>query len=494
MKKKIAGIILASVLTFSAMAGVQASAEDRLWENSMEADGVEDDISQNQTEVKDGFAHLKRAWNTGDTTASIKVSPYETTTYTVTAYDDKGKSSDTDEVTVTVNPLPKINAGSNVTVNSGEQITLTASGANSYIWSTGETGESITLKPTQTQTYSVTGTLNGCELTDTVSVTVISTKKEVANADAGSDQNICFGTSAVLNATGGDSYLWSTGETTPTITVNPKATSKYSVTAYKGESSNTDEVIVYVDAQPMVIITNGSEATILEGEFITLTATGADTYKWSNGATEPHIAVSPKSTTTYEVTGYIDNCEAKRSVVVNVYEKVVANAGPDVTICRGEKTVLTADGPANSTYLWSTGETTKSITVEPKSDTEYSVMVYHDLDTDTDNVLVKVTNCNNAQISGGGSIELEDESAELEFVVYPNPTRGDVNIKISGLTNLSSIHLYDISGKSLYNETINEGQTQSFSKKINLSNYTSGIYLLQLVDDHRVITKKIILK
>lgn len=31
-----------------------ASAEDRLWENSMEADGVEDDISQNQTEVKDG--------------------------------------------------------------------------------------------------------------------------------------------------------------------------------------------------------------------------------------------------------------------------------------------------------------------------------------------------------------------------------------------------------------------------------------------------------
>ena len=59
MKKKIAGIILASVLTFSAMAGVQASAEDRLWENSMEADGVEDDISQNQTEMKAvSYTHL----------------------------------------------------------------------------------------------------------------------------------------------------------------------------------------------------------------------------------------------------------------------------------------------------------------------------------------------------------------------------------------------------------------------------------------------------
>ena len=45
MKKKIAGIILASVLTFSAMAGVQASAEDRLWENSMEADGSWNDFT-----------------------------------------------------------------------------------------------------------------------------------------------------------------------------------------------------------------------------------------------------------------------------------------------------------------------------------------------------------------------------------------------------------------------------------------------------------------
>ncbi|MFR8352633.1 MAG: hypothetical protein ACLVB1_08090 [Blautia obeum] len=53
MKKKIAGIILASVLTFSAM-GSSGICRRQAVENSMEADGVEDDISQNQTEVKDG--------------------------------------------------------------------------------------------------------------------------------------------------------------------------------------------------------------------------------------------------------------------------------------------------------------------------------------------------------------------------------------------------------------------------------------------------------
>ncbi|TDU40015.1 putative secreted protein (Por secretion system target) [Gelidibacter sediminis] len=442
-------------------------------------------------------------WNTGITTASIEVSPSETTTYTVTAYDSKGNPSDSDDVIVTVNPIPIVDAGKDVTINLGESVVLSATGSNNYQWSTGVSGPSINVSPTSTQTYTVTGTSNTCEATDSVTVTVLNTDTTAVKANAGLDQIICYGTSTTLTATGGDTYLWNTGETTSSINVSPTATTKFTVTAYKGDVSSTDEVVVYVDAKPNVTITNGAEAAILEGEFITLSATGADSYLWSNGATEPNIAVSPRATKTYSVTGTINNCEAQKSVVVNVFEKVVANAGSDVTLCRNEKTVLTADGPKNSSYLWSTGETTKSITVEPKSDTEYSVMVYHELDSDTDNVMVKVVNCNSPQGSGQSgqlvqtlepSRELNDGLTELEFVVYPNPTYGDVNIKISGLTNLSSIHLYDLSGKALYNETINDGEIQSYTKTLDLSQYTSGIYLLQLVDDNRVVTKKIILK
>ena len=54
-------------------------------------------------------------WNTGETTASINVSPSNTTTYTVTAYDDSGTVSDTDDVIVTVNELPSVDAGIDVT-------------------------------------------------------------------------------------------------------------------------------------------------------------------------------------------------------------------------------------------------------------------------------------------------------------------------------------------------------------------------------------------
>ncbi|WP_299390935.1 T9SS type A sorting domain-containing protein [uncultured Gelidibacter sp.] len=433
-------------------------------------------------------------WSTGATTASIEVSPTETTTYTVTAYNASGKNSDTDDVIVTVNTLPTVDAGNDVSINSGESVTLTATGAESYKWSNGATGASITVNPTVTQTYTVTGTSNGCEATDTVTVNVGSTDKVAVRANAGPDQNICNGSSTILTATGGDTYLWNTGDTTPSISVNPTVTTKYTVTAYKGEAADTDEVIVYVDAKPIVTITNGSEASILKGEFITLSATGAKTYKWSNGATEPNIAVSPKSTTSFEVTGFVNNCVAQKSITVNVFETIVANAGTDVTICKGESTTLTAEGPQNSKFLWSTGETTKSITVDPKKDTEYSVKVYHDLDSDTDNVLVKVVNCKNPNIAIQPTSDEIKEPKELDFTIYPNPTHGDVNIKISGLTNLSSIHLYDLSGKLLYTETINEGNDQNYAKTLNLSDYPSGVYLLQLVDDYRVLTKKIILR
>ncbi|MBA6153568.1 T9SS type A sorting domain-containing protein, partial [Gelidibacter maritimus] len=428
-------------------------------------------------------------WSTGATTESISVSPSSTTTYSVTAYDESGQYSDTDEVNVTVNSIPTVSAGKNITITSGDSTTLTASGAKSYKWSTGETGTSINVSPSVTTTYTVKGTINGCEASATVKVTVETPR---VFARAGGNKDICQGSAVTLTATGGDRYLWSTGEKTASITVNPQTTTKYSVTAYIGDASGTDDATVKVSPKPNVRIINGSEADILEGEFITLSAKGADSYKWSNGATQPNIAVRPTKTQTFDVVGYINDCSSEKSIKVNVFEKIVANAGDDVAICSDESTVLTARGPANSEYLWSTGETTKSITVNPEEDTEYSVMVYHELDSDTDSVMVKVRNCANSQIVDG-NVALED-TVKLDFLIHPNPTYGEVHIKISGLSDASSIHLYDLSGKSLYTEAISIKDHKSYNKTIDLSDFASGIYLLQLVDNQRVITKKVVLR
>jgi hypothetical protein len=98
--------------------------------------------------------------------------PTGTQVYTVTGT-DANNCSNTDQVTVTVNTLPTINAGADQTVCDGEPVTLTASGGTSYTWSNSILdGVSFTPSVGST-TYTVTGTdANNCSNTDDVLVTV----------------------------------------------------------------------------------------------------------------------------------------------------------------------------------------------------------------------------------------------------------------------------------------------------------------------------------
>ena len=84
---------------------------------------------------------------------------------------------------MTVHEAPEVTISGNTNVYSGEGATLTASGADSYLWSTGETTASITVYPTATATYSVVGTTNGCddEAEVTVNVTVGVGENELEN-------------------------------------------------------------------------------------------------------------------------------------------------------------------------------------------------------------------------------------------------------------------------------------------------------------------------
>ena len=226
-----------------------------------------------------------------------------------------------------------------MTIESGQSTTLTATGGDTYLWSNGATTASITVNPTATTTYEVTVNKNGCSSKDAVTVTVntASAPPATVTADAGKDQTICTGSSTTLTASGGSVYKWSTGATTKSITVSPGATTTYSVTVSEGSVSDTDEVLVTVN--PLPIADAGTDVTIESGQSTTLTATGGDTYLWSNGATTASITVNPTATTTYEVTVNKNGCTSKDAVTVTVNTAsappttVTADAGKDQTIC-----------------------------------------------------------------------------------------------------------------------------------------------------------------
>ncbi len=122
-----------------------------------------------------------------------EASPVSTTQYTVAVFNDQGCMS-TDKVTVTVNPVPTVNAGPDVSICEGEGTTLEVTGdAGSYEWSTGETTGSIAVSPLSTSVYRVTGTYTdtGCSASDEVRVEVSPLPMEFAVTGGGS---FCEGT------------------------------------------------------------------------------------------------------------------------------------------------------------------------------------------------------------------------------------------------------------------------------------------------------------
>ncbi|MCA0132697.1 Ig-like domain-containing protein [Winogradskyella alexanderae] len=448
--------------------------------------GEDQNICEGESVLLTATGGTNFLWSTGETTQSITVSPNSTTTYSVTV--SNGTEEDTDDVTVFVDTLPNLTISDDVTIIEGDNTTLTAEGANEYLWNTGETTSSITVSPNVTTTYTVTGSNGSCEVQEQIIVTV----EAIFQADAGEDQRICDGSGdeVILSAGEGDAYLWSTGETTQNITVSPESTTTYSVVVTNGSQEDSDSVTVFVDPNPNVVIVNGDSVDILSGDFITLSATGANSYEWSNGATQPNIAISPSVTTTYEVRGYINDCYDEKQVTVNVFEPVVAYAGEDISICLNEVATLTATG--GDEYLWSTGETTQSIQVSPFQTTVYTVTVFNALDFDEASVTVEIDNFCEEEESNNQN----DEVIDMSFKVYPNPAYNYVNVRLDGSMNLINVFIYDFTGKLVQQTEIqNESQSPIVETRMNIQSLSNGIYFVKLVnksgDD---ITRKLIVR
>jgi hypothetical protein len=255
-------------------------------------------------------------WSNGSSSSTISVSPGTTTTYSCTGTNAAGCSS-TASVTVFVNPLPSVSISGSLQINVGGSATLNASGASSYVWSTGDVGASITVSPSLTSTYSVTGTdANGCSNTAQVTVVVIPLPTVSVTA---SSPTICAGQSTTLTASGCDTYLWSTGQTTASIVVSPSASTTYSCTGTTSGVSSTADATIVVNAAPNVSVSANPSVLAALGLSSTLTASGAATYQWNTGATGSVLVVIPIATTTYSVVGTdINGCTGSASATITL--------------------------------------------------------------------------------------------------------------------------------------------------------------------------------
>lgn len=242
---------------------------------------------------------------------SPTVSPSVTTTYSVTGISPAGcVSGNTAIATVSVIALPVISVNSG-SICAGQVFTINPSGATLYTYSS----NSNTVSPSSGITsYSVIGSnLYGCESIPAVS-TVTTYPLPGISVNSGT---ICSGETFTILPTGAVNYSFSSGSPI----VNPLSNTIYSVQGENIYGCTSPLVLCYVTVRnlPNVIIT-GSFPSICSGETITLTASGASTYLWTDGQTEPTILISPTTTTQYSVSGSDSYGCVGSSIITQVVE------------------------------------------------------------------------------------------------------------------------------------------------------------------------------
>ena len=323
-------------------------------------------------------------WSNGGTTSSITVSPKTNQTYTVFCKKDdcKSESSNAVEVKVIVVDSPLL-AASPSKICVGESTTLTASGCGGVVeWQTSpkQTGPSITVKPTVSETYKAVCKEFEC-VSAMASVDVIVTPKPQAPVIVCEKGEICPGETITMTAMNCNGQVkWSTGQETTTITVFPKISSTYTVTCSDKGCTSDDSKPFVLTVKPVIVpIIKTTDLIVCTGGTATLTAegcTGKVTWyydgKTSTGAT---IIVKPIATTIYYATCSTISCISDKSSPVTVQ---VENPSPPIvssgtsTICAGSTVELTATGCETGTVTWSDGQKGGIVTVRPPISTSYT--------------------------------------------------------------------------------------------------------------------------
>ncbi|MBI3134404.1 MAG: gliding motility-associated C-terminal domain-containing protein [Bacteroidetes bacterium] len=324
------------------------------------------------------------SWDNG-VTDGVAFTPAATLTYTVTG--NLSGCISTDQVVVTVNPLPTFALSSTnpsacgssdgsiiisgLSASTTYDVTYTDGVVTGPTSMTSDGVGTIVISGMNAGTYSnFIVSLNGCDGTTASTLTLVDPTPPTVNA--GVDFSVCAGSPATLMASNPDgaAISWDNG-VTDGVSFTPGTTTTYTVTANLAGCIATDQAIITVNILPAVGA--GPDQSVCIGDPATLTATNPDgaAISWNNGVTDG-VAFTPASTLTYTVTATLVGCSTTDQVVVTVnpLPVVTASASPSTNLCVGD--LVTLSGGGASTYTWDNG-VTNGVAFVANTTTTYTV-------------------------------------------------------------------------------------------------------------------------
>jgi hypothetical protein len=313
-----------------------------------------------------------------DTAQITEAYPSGTTTYNVTVTDVNSGCTDTSSVTINVYNLvpPSLGPDQNICPDdAATPVVLSPTGGpfSSFNWSTTEVTPTISVSSAGTYDVTVVETSTGCEL---VSLPVTIVYFPVIPATL-SDTGFCPGETVVLSANPGfTNVVWSTTETTSSISVSTAGTFYYTADDNNGCAVNSDTITTVIGTAPALNAT-ASPDTICAGGSSTLSSGAAQglTYNWTPG-NQNTSDITVNSAGVYVVAVSDQFCTSRDTVEVFQFNTPQVSIGADQEGCESSEDVftLTPSGGPYTSYNWSNTLTTPSITVSTTGSYDVTVV------------------------------------------------------------------------------------------------------------------------
>jgi hypothetical protein len=280
-----------------------------------------------------------------------------------------------------------VKLGPDTTLCPGDSLILTGpENMAEYNWyRNGETFSnlpSVTVFPDTVTNYAlIVKDRSGNVMGDTIQVSLF----QVPQLHLGADTGLCAGRCLPLAGPPGDyHYLWSTGDTTSSVTVCPVSDTLTWLSVITADSCRvTDSVLIAHYALPQIIIPQDSTSHCY-GDSVFLSVQSIDTglfYRWNTGDTTASISLlpeNPDTTLSFSVKAVSPaGCAASDTARIFILPKIPAfDIGPADTALCADSCLSLAGPQGNYTYVWSTGDTTPTITLCPVSDTTVKLTIF----------------------------------------------------------------------------------------------------------------------